>query len=229
MHYIFTVYIIYIYIYYIYIWLVIDVPCMAKTMFYNRYILPKKVDTTIQNHSWKISKPSWSAAYNKLGVLAASRKMKVSSLILKLFWNTTQYSCINRHLGKCQISRNIAPLNSSLHNPATNHHPGPFSPYPLGPRWFYWHAQCSWLIPTPSTRTLSLGISHFTPEPLLVRPLCRPAPIFGLTESAGVKLAFAWSFSRIHQIHNYHLLMTNIAMENPGKSSINGPSIPWLC
>ena len=79
--------------------------------------------------------------------------MKVSWLILKLFWNTTQYSCINRHLGKCQISRNIAPLNSSLHKPATNHHPGPVSPYPLGPRWFYWHAQCSWLIPTPSTRT----------------------------------------------------------------------------
>ena len=31
----------------------------------------------------------------------------------------------------------------------------------------------------------------------------------------------------------YHQLMTNIAMENHlfliGKSTINGPSIPWLC
>ena len=37
-----------------------------------------------------------------------------------------------------------------------------------------------------------------------------------------------------HIIHNgYHLVMTNIAMENYhsliGKPSINGPSIPWLC
>ena len=39
-------------------------------------------------------------------------------------------------------------------------------------------------------------------------------------------------------IYIYPLVMTNIAMENPqnkwrfyivGKSSINGPSVPWLC
>ena len=112
--------------------------------------LTKPYKTTLERSKAKLKCCS---IYNKFGVLTASRKMKVSSLILKLFWTTTQYSCINRHLGKCQISRNIAPLNSSLHKPATNHHPGPVSPYPLGPRWFYWHAQCSWLIPTPSTRT----------------------------------------------------------------------------
>ena len=46
-----------------------------------------------------------------------------------------------------------------------------------------------------------------------------------------------YSYS-VFYIYIYPLVMTNIAMENPqnkwrfyivGKSSINGPSIPWLC
>jgi hypothetical protein len=90
-------------------------------------------------------------------------------------------------------------------------------------KYVWWHLRnvpcLIWPLPM-SCHTVDIGGSLHLP--FGTWSICSPPIPFFLNRNGG----------RNHS--HYHLVMTNIAMENHhfwliGKPSINGPSIPWLC